>query len=158
MTNKGIVAAICWVIMPVIFGQFPITTWAVEERELLNNKQNEESIPDHSSDAAIACVEKMQSLRTEMLRTEIFGRQLIYDPIILIVVIVIVFSGIYLSYLQVKRDLGTNSAQDSSIEITRDGVKVRSAVIGLLILFISLAFFYLYLTQVYTIRELGCDV
>lgn len=133
------------IIMSLMFGQFPNTTWAAE-----NNKQSEESIRDHCPNTAIACMEKV-----ECLRVEIFERQLIYDPIILVVVIVIVFSGIYLSYLQVKRDLGANSAQESSIEITRDGVKVSSSVIGLLILVISLAFFYLYLTQVYTIRELG---
>lgn len=87
------------------------------------------------------------------IRVSIFGRQLWYHPLILFSVISIVLAGVYLSYLQVKRDLTTGSSQESSLELTRDGLKVRSPVIGLFILIVSLGFFYLYLKEVYHITE-----
>lgn len=86
--------------------------------------------------------------------TRIVERQLVLNPVILGCVLLLVFLGVYLSYLQVKHGLGSNSEQVSSFEISRDGFKVRSPVIGLLILCVSLAFFYLYLSRVYRITLL----
>jgi hypothetical protein len=91
---------------------------------------------------------------------------------IFILVVVIVSSGLYLSYRQfilserllsqqVKLNQQTIEKGDnqplitnSSLELSKDGVKINSAVIGLIILVISLVFFFLYLKYVYNIDSI----
>lgn len=108
------------------------------------------------------------------ISARIIERQLILNPIILMAVLILVFFGAYLSYLQVKKDLLPQSnkkiknytnSQDKkdyineeadpvihSFELGKEGLKVRSSVVGLMILVVSLVFFYLYLTNVYKIE------
>ena len=90
------------------------------------------------------------------IRNSTFQQQLTFNVIILTVVIVIIVTGLMFSYIHMKKT-STDPTQETSIEITRDGLKIRSSVIGLLILIVSLVFFYLYLTEVYTIEELSTE-
>lgn len=46
------------------------------------------------------------------------------------------------------------AAEQTSIEISTSGIKLQSSVIGLIILAMSFAFFYLYIKDVYKITEL----
>lgn len=50
-------------------------------------------------------------------------------------------------------DKGVDTA--SSMEVSKDGVKMNTAVIGLMILVISLVFFFLYLKFVYQIEVIN---
>lgn len=92
---------------------------------------------------------------------------------IFIVVVMLVFMGMYFSWAQFRGILYRDShfkGQDNCAEseqsasalsrvtelvITPSGVKVRSPVLGVVLLVLSLAFFYLYLTHVYPITTLG---
>ncbi|MEO1562738.1 MAG: hypothetical protein AAFR98_04820 [Pseudomonadota bacterium] len=84
-------------------------------------------------------------------RAQVFRWQLISTVIIFAVVIGIVLSGLYFSWMQFKAR-GPDGAE-ASVELGTSGVKVTSSVLGVLILVISLGFFYLYLVHVYPIFE-----
>lgn len=108
-------------------------------------------------------------------RQSVFEWQHLSSIIIFWVVITIVLSGLLFSgmqfYISFKRASGTVSGKgepDSSsaekreslggvteFEVSSTGFKVSSSVLGIVILVISLAFFYLYLTHVYPVNEIG---
>ena len=84
--------------------------------------------------------------------------------IIFWMVIFLVFSGIAFSGIQFyratmnRRDLLKNDTQNeliTNIEANLQGIKISSPVLGVIILTISLAFFYLYLIYVYPIIQLN---
>jgi hypothetical protein len=99
-------------------------------------------------------------------RQRVFAWQHMSSIAIFVVVLALVSCGIYFAALQFHRDLpargvrhadpvaSPSTAATSSVEISASGVKVSSPVLGVIILVISLAFFYLYLAVVYPIREI----
>lgn len=98
-----------------------------------------------------------------------FTQQYYSSMFIFIMVVIIVSMGLILSYKQFKLneeivrhgmkqntgviDKGVDTA--SSMEVSKDGVKMNTAVIGLMILVISLVFFFLYLKFVYQIEVIN---
>lgn len=86
-------------------------------------------------------------------RKKVFQWQYVSSIIIFYVVIGIVAVGLYFSWMQFHAkpdgDVGV-----TSIEASKTGVKLSSPVLGVIILVLSLAFFYLYLVHVYPISEL----
>jgi hypothetical protein len=70
--------------------------------------------------------------------------------LIFFLVITAVGLGLWMSFLHFYEG---RKGGGGTMKVSRDGVEVSSPVIGLLILVVSLAFFYLYLTQVYPIVE-----
>ncbi|MDK8463468.1 hypothetical protein [Marinobacter sp. SS13-12] len=91
-------------------------------------------------------------------RQGVFEWQLLSSRIIFVVVIALVGAGIYFSWLQFRADLKkTGNEGDrgvSTLEASTSGIKVSSPVMGVVILVISLLFFYLYLQYVYPIEEI----
>lgn len=98
-------------------------------------------------------------------RRNVFAWQYWSSMVIFGVVLVLVVCGIYFAALQFHRDLparprgpadagGAGGAASSTVELSTGGLKVSSPVLGVVILVISLAFFYLYLAFVYPIREI----
>lgn len=103
------------------------------------------------------------------------GWQFYSSIIIFCLVIFIVVFGLYLSFLQFKifekitaaalkaaeKDISSKALEEGSnmlrsdVGISKDGLKINSAVVGLVILFISLGFFFLYLKYVYKIEVLN---
>jgi hypothetical protein len=111
-------------------------------------------------------------------------RQLIYDPLIFVLVVAVISAGLWFSYLQftieqrrridlvaLLREL-KNHPEDSVLHSsalaawnpTQGGgphtlelgpIKITSSVVGLIVLAMSLAFFYLYLERVYKIQLAG---
>lgn len=83
-------------------------------------------------------------------RRALFDWQLRSAVIIFVVVILIVLSGVAFAAIQFFRgkDLGV-----STIDASAGGLKVSSPVLGVILLALSLAFFYLYLVHIYPIRE-----
>jgi hypothetical protein len=93
--------------------------------------------------------------------------QLQRAPIILTIVVVVVSIGLLLSLLQFLRSYRTHelaskmpeatsqtaSVDTADIKLSLQGLEVKTATIGLAILAMSLGFFYLYLTIVYTIHQ-----
>lgn len=108
-------------------------------------------------------------------RREVFRWQLFSSKITFYVVILLVLAGVYFSGIQFHRSLDKNRAKVAADKVTAEqevtqvvspvksevteitasvtGIKVSSPVLGVLILVISLAFFYLYLSFVYPIQE-----
>jgi len=109
-------------------------------------------------------------------RARVFRWQLISSKIIFLIVTLLVFSGIYFAALQFHEGmrlrtaarlstppkeveggnaLGVNpNSEITKISASAKGIEVSSPILGVIILIISLAFFYLYLVYVYPITEL----
>lgn len=71
--------------------------------------------------------------------------------VIFIAVMTMIGCGLYFSYMQFRS--AKSAPTQTSIKVSREGLEISSPVIGLLILFISMGFFYLYLANVYPITE-----
>jgi len=98
-----------------------------------------------------------QIVRGNILTNDIIAQQLWTGVLVFIVVATVVLSGVYLSYLQLKFAFAATSkakAGENEMEVSMSGVRLKSQVIGLIMLSVSLAFFYLYLTSVYKITIL----
>jgi uncharacterized membrane protein len=93
-------------------------------------------------------------------RLGVFGWQFITSKIIFFVVLILVFLGIYFAAIQFHSGMLRRRAPDQSDEsevtefvFSLKEFKVRSPVLGVIVLTISLAFFYLYLVYVYPIEN-----
>lgn len=94
-------------------------------------------------------------------RRNVFWWQHVSTRLIFAVVLVLVAAGMYFAWVQFQLDV-RHSAElgeaaprdDTELELATSGIKVRSSVLGVIILVISLVFFYLYLVHVYPITEL----
>jgi len=91
-------------------------------------------------------------------RTDVFRWQHISTKIIFVVVLMLVFMGLYFAWVQFQRDISNskdtnNQVGEHTVELSASGIKVSSPVLGVIILTLSLAFFYLYLVFVYPITE-----
>lgn len=93
-------------------------------------------------------------------RSKVFRWQLFSSKIIFIVVIILVFAGIYFAavqfYIGIKQVKEKIPDYNDRTEITASmkGIKVSSPVLGVILLVISLAFFYLYLVHVFPIEDI----
>jgi hypothetical protein len=86
-----------------------------------------------------------------------FSSKVIFWVVIVIVVVGLLFSGLQFYMSLRRRTTGGGVAAESSPEATEleaslKGIKVRSSVLGVIILVIALGFLYLYLVHVYPIR------
>jgi len=92
-------------------------------------------------------------------RQKIFEWQYLSSRIIFVIVILLVLAGIYFAAVQFHRGLrikDPKSMPDKATEIVLSykSVSVKSPVLGVIILVLSLAFFYLYLVYVYPIENI----
>ena len=95
-------------------------------------------------------------------RKQTFSWNLSSSKITFWVVIVLVFTGIafagfqFYIAMQERRTASKLPPMDlgTQLEAGKDGIKVSSPVLGVIILVISLLFFYLYLAYVYPIKEI----
>lgn len=90
-------------------------------------------------------------------RQDVFAWQLFSSRIIFWAVLSLVALGMYFAAKQFQHGLRTASLKTNESDVTEfaaslAGVKVRSPVLGVIILVISFAFFYLYLRFVYPIE------
>lgn len=89
-------------------------------------------------------------------RRRVFAWQLLSSKAIFLLVIFLVMAGVYFSWLQFRQGLkgGEGGASHTTLEATPGGIKLSSPVLGVIILTLSLLFFYLYLVHVYPIEEI----
>ncbi len=95
-------------------------------------------------------------------RQRVFEWQLFSSKVIFVIVLVLVFTGIYFAAVQFHSGLSRKAKTEGSSESNEvtefaasvKGIKVKSPVLGVIILVISLAFFYLYLAYVYPIENI----
>lgn len=85
-------------------------------------------------------------------RNRLFDWQHTSSMIIFGVVIGIVLLGLYFSWVQFHKDEKI-SDHVTTLEASKTGIKVSSPVLGVIILVISLLFFYLYLIYVYPVFD-----
>ncbi|MFN0275300.1 MAG: hypothetical protein ACKVPJ_06125 [Chitinophagales bacterium] len=108
--------------------------------------------------------------------------KIIFWVVILIVIAGLIFSGMqfYITYkhmtgmIKTTNSLGTtdntaeteqksvvpdaiNDMNKTDLSLSPEGLKINTSVIGLIILVISIAFFYLYLIHIYPIKEVNID-
>ncbi len=81
-------------------------------------------------------------------RRLVFQSYLIIDLFFLVLVMSIVGVGLYLSYLKFREKETT----ETKLSFAKGNLEINSNVIGLIILIVSVAFFYLYLVHVYPIK------
>jgi hypothetical protein len=102
-------------------------------------------------------------------RARVFEWQLSSSRMIFFIVVLLVFAGIYFAAVQFhvamhtarKSAAAPNQAPASNegiplatqLEISAKGIVVNSSILGVIILVLSLAFFYLYLVYVYPIND-----
>ena len=104
-------------------------------------------------------------------RSMVFSWQFYSSIVIFFVMVFLVSVGVYFSWVQFRQDVprgnrlrGTSKEGESSpdatagrsettIKATPSGIEVSSPVLGVIILALSLAFFYLYLVYVYPVVE-----
>jgi len=98
--------------------------------------------------------------RQQVYRWQFRSSKIIFYTVLLLVFIGIIFSGIQF-YKAMRLASGSSESDEahsesmrSEFEATPGGIKISSPVLGVIILTISLAFFYLYLVYVYPINEL----
>lgn len=93
-------------------------------------------------------------------RSRVFWWQHMSTRIIFGVVLLLVGAGVYFAWVQFRHDLGMpgegaeERVSGHTVELSTSGIKVSSPVLGVIILALSLAFFYLYLIYVYPITEI----
>ncbi|SDW45863.1 hypothetical protein SAMN05444410_1038 [Hydrobacter penzbergensis] len=84
----------------------------------------------------------------------VFYWQLIANKIIFFVAIGLVIAGVWFAGAQFYHSLKTGEKlSENQLEVSKDGIRLHSSVVGLFILLISLAFFYLYIRFVYPIQK-----
>jgi hypothetical protein len=113
-------------------------------------------VPDEATMAALqASIRAHYEYRTQGYdhRSRTFEWQYRSSQIIFGVVIGIVLIGLYFSWLQFHAEGMKGTGLSTSLEGSKDGFKISSPVLGVIILVLSLAFFYLYLVHVYPISE-----
>jgi len=93
-------------------------------------------------------------------RSKVFEWQLYSSKLLFMIVLILVFSGVILSGLQFYagyKELHNNiqkNSENTDFEVSMEGIKISSPVIGLIILALSLGFFYLYLVYIFPIEEI----
>lgn len=89
-------------------------------------------------------------------RRQVFKWQLYSSKIIFYVVIFLVTIGLFFSGVQFYAAYKNNFTNEKVTELSAStsGIKVSSSVLGVIILVLSLLFFYLYLVYVYPISEI----
>jgi len=111
----------------------------------------------------LAALQEYYNYRIEGLkhRKNVFKWQLLSSKVIFVVVLLLVLSGIYFAAVQFHAGLGRKAGvasgegeEKTELEASLKGIKVSSPVLGVIILVISLAFFYLYLVYVYPIEDI----
>ena len=110
-------------------------------------------------------------------RRESFEWNLLASQIIFVAVLLLVFSGLAFAAIQFRMAFaasrpagvapatgtpeGTPAVQSDALrvemEFSKGGVKVNSSVLGVIILLISMAFFYLYARYVYPIHDIRLE-
>ena len=91
-------------------------------------------------------------------RSRVFEWQLFSSKVIFATVLMLVGAGMAFAAIQfragLKRVPGKDAQEVTEVNLSATSVKVSSPVLGVIILVISLAFFYLYLVYVYPITEI----
>ena len=89
-------------------------------------------------------------------RSAVFAWQLFSAKLIFVVVLVLVGCGIVFAAVQFRQGMQRPGKSEvaTGVELSAKGIKLNSPVLGVIILFLSLGFFYLYLVYVYPVENI----
>lgn len=129
-----------------------------------HEKEVESVISEHPADAMqepgardkyLAAVREYYDYRISAYRhrQRVFAWQLLSAKFIFFAVLMVLFAGIYFAAIQFRR--GLKEGEKTEITASLKRITVSSPILGVIILVISLAFFYLYLVYVYPIAEVS---
>lgn len=127
-----------------------LTTYKPDSKRLLESVPKAEVTPEVAiaqQQADIAYY--LNKVHEHKYRQGVFDWQLWSSKVVFGSVIGLLASALVFSALQFKKD----ATQPSVIKVAGTGMEVSSPVLGVIILFASLAFFYLYLLHVYPITQ-----
>ncbi len=123
----------------------------------------------NDSEALLESIELSQEVKNKIStyqinsldhRQEVFSWQLKASKWIFAIVMIIVLSGLALSYMHFYKSLKNPpgaEGEKTELEMSTSGIKMNSSVIGLIILVLAIAFLYLYLIHVFPINEFNLD-
>ena len=122
---------------------------------------NTQALPQGPLSSSVIESDNQYTIWANDFNKRIYEWQFVTTRLLFFVVILLVLFGVYLSWIQfmkaIKRksempgqSIGDNELE-TDIDINPKGIKISSPVLGVIILTISLAFFYLYLKSVYPI-------
>lgn len=97
----------------------------------------------------------IEEARAQMRRT--IEWQLFSTRVVFFLVVSIVVSGVLFCWIQFSLSRGRIDTANHNVELSSSGLKLSSPVLGVVVLALSLAFFYCYLHFVYPIRILDVD-
>jgi hypothetical protein len=137
---------------------------AASFREIL--KQNCET-SSYGPEGQIACKEAVKGFFVYtrdgfVHRMNVFQKQYWLSFGIFLVAVALVFLGMYFAWVQFSLSMQSRAKPDSSgatddlntqLSLSMSEVKVNSPVLGVIILIISLAFFYMYLVFVFPVHD-----
>lgn len=166
-----IILAISTLSMSATWGDSDIDDLIKEVKaEMSKNKSDQENPLDLSGLTSTASPElslTLEEYKTEQLQWHIykyeharktFNFHHLTTILTFILVHLIVIVGLYLTWLQFHRDSGSDpGAEPHELSIGKDGLKIRSSVIGLIVLALSLGFYYLYLKNVYPVTYVSSN-
>ena len=114
------------------------------------NSENE-ALQQRAIGAYFKHVTESNAHQLKVFRWQLFSAKLIFG-----VVLVLVAAGIYFAAVQFHHGLRSGKQEAATeLEASAAGIKISSPVLGVIILTLSLAFFYLYLVHVYPIEFVG---
>ena len=134
-----------------------------QEIDLKENWGDEEEIEAFSlitklsdtNNAELRNIEKQYLEDSISHRMKVLHTQHIISIVIFIVVILIVLSGLFFAGKHFFVFISSKKLNaQTQIEITAQGIKLKSSILGIVILTLSIMFFYMYLIHVYPIKEI----
>ena len=144
----------------------------------INSSNNDVDVQTITRNATDKVEEEVKNLEAEkynhdiwklQYERKIFEYQHISSIVLLCVSLMVLICGLYFSYMQFKdrtghidtnkaiqnslKDLDNDEESKTSLKIGMAGIEISSSIIGLLILCVSLAFFYLYIANIYPVVD-----
>jgi hypothetical protein len=85
-----------------------------------------------------------------------FHAQRIQTYVVMALVVIVVIAGVLFSAFQLWKSISTAGVQlNSEMEMSAKNVRITSSVVGIVVLVVSIAFLYIYTTQVYQMRPIA---
>lgn len=170
---KRAIATLQKVVLMLILSTFTTTGFAQQEPDILQDFDEtvtEDAKEDvmREAEEQTAAFERSAELDQKLNdyaiasldhRKAVFDWQLFASKLIFVIVMLIVLSGLILSYMHFYKSLKApaGEVENTELEMSTSGIKMNSSVIGLIILVLAIAFLYLYLIHVFPINEFNVD-
>jgi len=86
-------------------------------------------------------------------REQLYSWQNFASNVMMWTAVIVVLAGLVMSAAQLRQAMKLSWKTDGSVEISAQGLKITSSIVGILILGLSIAFILIFVDQVYTIHD-----